>query len=287
MVARARPASEQSGLRVVTRVALLLPVCAFLVFASRCSYSHLIGELEGPSYRTSGQARVFVENYRDPASKWQVEHSLSGPLGERIAISVWYTVEVNSVYRNLFGLRPTLRYEYTSTIFDFYDAISSGGVKPIDRFEQEFGADWRSMQHPEFRARVLPVIEDAITETLVEAAREDALGPPVVTAGLANAGFQTVVSDRPADRWNVLPKFFSGTIPLWIALSVILTELNIVSRERKARRWVAMKCPKCGYERQRDRAECPECGLVYERPSYVLWDPTEDAAHENVRGDDT
>jgi ssDNA-binding Zn-finger/Zn-ribbon topoisomerase 1 len=187
----------------------------------------------------------------------------------------------------LFGLRTALRYTHTCTIDSFHDAKYEAGWRPTELFEREFGIDWTAMRHPEFRARILPSIEKAVAANVADFAGEKTIAPPVVLAGFSGTGVLVVESDIAANRWDVIPKLFSLTIPLWIALSVCVVIVDFISRERKAQRWVAHKCPKCGYERQRDRAECPECGLVYERPSYVMWDPTEEAAREGVRRDDT
>lgn len=291
--AKRRSVSER-GLRTRVKVAWLLPICALAAFTMTSILVQARGGARGHSYPRRGQALAFIENFKEPVSKWVVTPSGRGWANstrlwpdDSVGIWIWYTSRTNSVYRNLFGLRTVLRCTHTCTIDSFHDAKYEAGWRPTELFEQEFGVDWMAMRHPEFRARVLPSIEKAIAADVADFAGEEAVAPPVVMAGFVGTGVLVVESDVAASRWDVIPKLFSLTIPLWIVLSVCVVIADFISRERNAQRWVAMKCPKCGYERQRDRDECPECGLVYERPSYVMWDPTEEAACEGASRDKT
>lgn len=160
-------------------------------------------------------------------------------------------------------------------------------------FQREFGGTTFAHHHPAFQEHLMPKIEAAIGEVAVEAISGPVMGLPHVLASIHGGSLPErprvligesegrdirVVYRTESNRWAEIASGIPLALGTWLVVSVCVVGLVTVSRERKARRWVAMKCPKCGYERQRDRDECPECGLVYERPSYVMWDPTEDVA---------
>ena len=141
----------------------------------------------------------------------------------------------------------------------------------VDLMESHWGSDW---------AVHLPIpLLDLLDRQQFEQIRKGenaASADLVIRSTLVDNGRLVIETKYP---W--MPFAVAWTLVLWVLTGIGYALMCVVSRERKARRWVAMKCPKCGYERQRDRDECPECGLVYERPSYGMWDPTEE---EQERG---
>jgi hypothetical protein len=268
-----RSASERQRLSIPVKIVLLLPLCAILVFGIRTAGMYANGGPSGPSSVSRSQAVIWIENIDEPNAQWVITLSRNVKPWLSAGVRCWYQTESRSEYRGLFGCRTTMRSIHTSTVNSFDDVGYVSGSEPSFIFEREFGHDWKAMRHPDFQARVLPSIEAAISDDLFSWAGKETIGPPVLTASIATAGSLIIETEAPADRWELLLKLFSGTVPLWVFLSVCLVVFTFASRERKANRWLAGKCPKCGYPRSSTRDDCAECGLKYERPSHVTWDP--------------
>lgn len=295
-----RSASERKRLNTWLQVAILLPVCIVAVFAIQLTVFFSTGSRGPTPPRSSGQwvrvqlvevdASIAAAVASVASSGWRVD-------ADDIDLILEYRRVDESRYVGVFGSEPSVRRLSACTVDGFRPSniviyVDGLEAKLWEELERAFGADWRSLQNPDVRAKMLPAIEEAIANRESENLKGRfgqgyATFVPVVSSTISSNGVLVVEAQHPVNRWQVLPNPFGRAIAIWIGLSIGLFIQITVSRERKAQRWVAMKCPKCGYERQRDRTECPECGLVYERPSYVLWDPTEDAARENVRRDDT
>lgn len=279
-----RSVSERKRLSTWLQIVLLLPICAVLMYNLRVWNLIPFGSA-GPydvGYERSTVA-IKIDDIEQPSGTWSLRR-ISDTWGVRDVVYVTLVTTTRSRYQGLLVGRPVMRVSRTYQLDEFVAPSYMRGRRADQRarllgsFEREFGEDWQSLGDADLRSMFLPLVEDEIAAEAAIEAGGDAATRPVFRDSLVKSGFVTVRWSLPVVRADVLSSMFEGTIPLWIALSIGASVVSVVSRERKARRWVAMKCPKCGYERQRDRAECPECGLVYERPSYVLWDPTEDVA---------
>lgn len=283
-----RSVSERARFSTRAKILLLLPICAFFVFGVRTVSLYTVqGGPAGPRYTSDGMVTIVIQNLDEPLSQWRVGDARTQATEQSGVAGFRYQTKSISSYEGLFGWRASMRHVHASTITAFHDLHYRTDKRLERALERESGNNWYSFQHPDFQNRVLPVIHSAVAEAVLSWADEEAIEPTAVAGSMTNGGALLVEVRTTANRWEVIPKLFVGTIPLWIFLSVCLIVVNFITRERKAQRWVTMKCPKCGYQRQTDREECPECGLKYERPSYVMWDPTEERASSGSFGGGT
>lgn len=269
-----RSVSERARFSTRAKIALLLPICSILVFGLNSTFLHTVqGGAAGPRHTSSGMVMIRIENIDQPASQWIVAPT-RGRITETSELAGFrYRTESSSIYKGLFAWRTTMHRTHSTTVSEFHDLMYRDDLRLDRALQDEFGLDWLSFRDPKFRAHVLPAIEAAVSQEVLSWAGRGTDGSPTVSGSMAGGGSLLIEVRTPADRWEVIPKLFTGTIPLWIFLSVGLIALTFVSRERKANRWLAGRCPKCGYPRSSIREDCAECGLKYERPSHVTWDP--------------
>lgn len=275
-----RSVSERSRFRTLVVIALLLPASAAIAFAGSALRFQAAGAVQSTyPTRILDYTVIWIENIDEPVSNWNVSESPWPAQEDWTGVVVHFAKQTSSAKRGLLSANPVDVYTVVARLDSVRALESSLGGQPdsLEPFEREFGPDWRSLRHPDFTSEVVPAIDAIIERNLMRWFRGNRSGA-TATGTVGNGGSLILQVSFPTDRWRPIGRFFRGTIPLWILASVCFLAYRFINRERKARRWVAMKCPKCGYERQRDRDECPECGLVYERPSFVMWDPTEDVA---------
>ena len=138
-----------------------------------------------------------------------------------------------------------------------------GKEETLDLMERHWGPDW-AMNPPD-------ALLDLLDAQQVDRFRNYSYTMPAgvrVRSTLAGEGRLIIESLYP---WQ--PHAMKWTLWLWGLTGVGYAVFTFVSRDHKARRWLAGKCPKCGYPRSSIREDCAECGLRYERPSHVTWDP--------------
>ena len=232
---------------------------------------------------------------RDPED-WTVSTQWRSPSDVRLDVEL--EVATRSGPINVLTSPATTRHEVRMQILRLGHAGPQPNATLDAALQREFGGTTFAHHHPVFQEHLMPVIEAEIGPVAVEAISGPVMGLPHVLASIHGGPLPEqprvlinesggpdvrVVYRTESNRWTEITSGIPLSLGIWLIVSICLTGFVTVSRERQARRWISMKCPKCGYERQRDRDECPECGLVYERPSYVMWDPTEEEADGTTR----
>jgi hypothetical protein len=257
------------------KILFLLPLCfvfsaGWIIIAQLAAGSSLAGSTRTYPARVS----LIIAHLDAAVSGWDVRTYYFGDLTAQQA-TFHIDVVSRDAWRDPFSDQPTVERSLELRITRVSGNGDRGTGIVRSAFEREFGSDWTRMAHPELLSRVVPVIETAAFDAF---SPRRSVTTPRITSRLSSTSPLTLEWIATGPRINWFGATLGWTLLLWLVLSVAVLIQATLSKERKARRWVAMKCPKCGYERQRERDECPECGLVYERPSYVMWDPTEDDA---------
>lgn len=262
-------------LGLLAKLVLLVPICfvlsaGWVLSTEFAAVSSRLGVSTG-SYPTI--LRFVVGHLDEPVSAWDIRtHFIHGDLTSQEVI-IHVDVDSRYVWRKPFSNQPTVECSAELRITGVSGNGTTGTRIVQSAFEREFGSDWNRMTHPALLSLLIPAIE---TRALNQFARRGSVAPVQITSRLSSTSPLILEWIEAGPRTNWFEVTLGWTLLLWLILAIALLFHAVLSKEIKARRWVAMKCPKCGYERQRDRAECPECGLKYERPSYVMWDPTEE-----------
>ncbi len=259
----------------VVKILVLIPICFALSAGWVLATQLLAGASLAGSTRTyRAKVGVIIAHLDAPVSSWDIRTSYFGDLTAQEAIFHLDVVSI-SVWRDRFSDQPTVKQSLEIRVTGVSGNGDMGTRIVRSAFDREFGPEWNRLTHPELMSLVVPLVE---SDAIDGFSPRNSLTPPRVTSRLSSTSPLVLEWTEVGPRINWFGATVGWTVLLCSAFSIAVVFYALMSKERRARRWVAMKCPECGYERQRDRGECPECGFVYERPSYVVWDPTEEAA---------
>lgn len=276
---KGRHAGTRKRIGVPRIILLLLPLCYLFVAGLHVADSrskHADGS--GSSVGLSKAVPLWVTNYEAPLDQWRWSTQKPTRFADRqISIRLWGWHHRRYQPRLL---TPQYEHEHRYNMYQLHVVDRGGPPSLLEAIEREFGPDWNSDSHPENRDRVLRLIEDHVLDEIVRDVPETAVqladdgsSHAVVsrftTDGALSVRYRTIGAEQGVARDAVRPAF-----QLWALLSIGLFAFWIVSKDQRlARRWLAGECVKCRYPRLPDGAVCPECGLRYERPSHVTWDP--------------
>jgi len=261
-------------------ILLLLPLCYLYVAGLHVTDSHSkYGNRPSPSVGGYKSVPVWVSNYEAPLDQWRLSTEKPTRFADRqINIRLWGWHHRRYQPRLL---TPQYKHELRYDTYQMHTVDTGGPPSLLEAIEREFGPVWNSDAHPENRDRVLQLIEADVLSVIVRDVPETAvqladgtshsIGSRFTTDGALSVRYRTSEEGRNFARDAVRP-----AIELWLLMSIVLFGFSTVSKDKRtARRWLAGERLKCRYPREPSRADCPECGLKYERPSHVTQDSSE------------